>query len=85
VPKGLMGAHQEQPLQHFDYVIVGVMIVVQQHDVILRSQFVLLLVFELWKWQVPSHTWVGIAVPSGLEVRNDIRRLCSYYACLMTR
>ena len=37
---GLIQGEDENPLEHLDYVVVGVIVVVQQHDPVERNQLV---------------------------------------------
>ena len=40
VPIGLIQGEDENPLEHLDYVVVGVIVVVQQHDPVERNHLV---------------------------------------------
>ena len=40
MPVGLIQGEDENPLEHLDYVVVGVIVVVQEHDPVERNQLI---------------------------------------------
>ena len=40
VPVGLIQGEDENPLEHLDYVVVGMIVVVQEHDPVERDQLI---------------------------------------------